>query len=102
MTGTASGLSPVAAPPSCSCCSYRCSRSARQPLHAPPPRPDPSPTPFGHPGESLMMTRRQFLARSALLGSAAWLAAGAPGRLLAAAAGKSLGIQLYMVLKAYQ
>ena len=49
-----------------------------------------------------MMTRRQFLARSALLGSAAWLAAGAPGRLLAAAAGKSLGIQLYMVLKAYQ
>jgi len=49
-----------------------------------------------------MVTRRQFLARSALLGSAAWLAAGAPGRLLAAAAGKSLGIQLYMVLKAYQ
>lgn len=49
-----------------------------------------------------MVTRRQFLARSALVGSAAWLAAGAPGRLLAAAAGKSLGIQLYMVLKAYQ
>jgi len=49
-----------------------------------------------------MMNRRQFLARSALLGSAAWLAAGAPGRLLAASAGKSLGIQLYMVLQAYQ
>lgn len=50
-----------------------------------------------------MMTRRQFLSRSALLGGAAWLAANAPGRLLAAAAqGKSLGIQLYMVLKAYQ
>jgi len=49
-----------------------------------------------------MMTRRQFLARSALLGSAAWLAAAAPGRLLAAAAGKPIGIQLYMVLKAYQ
>jgi len=50
-----------------------------------------------------MMTRRQFLARSALMGGAAWLAANAPGRLLAAAAeGKSLGIQLYMVLKAYQ
>ena len=49
-----------------------------------------------------MMTRRQFLARSALLGSAAWLAAAAPGRLLAASAGKPLGIQLYMVLKAYQ
>src|SRR5579859_1424901 len=50
-----------------------------------------------------MITRRQFLARSALLGGAAWLAAGAPGKLLAAAAqGKTLGIQLYMVLKAYQ
>ena len=50
-----------------------------------------------------MMTRRQFLARSALMGGAAWLAANAPGRLLAAAAqGKTLGIQLYMVLKAYQ
>ena len=49
-----------------------------------------------------MMTRRQFLARSALLGGAAWLAAASPGRLLAAAAGKPLGIQLYMVLKAYQ
>lgn len=49
-----------------------------------------------------MMTRRQFLARSALLGSAAWLAAAAPGWLLAASAGKPLGIQLYMVLKAYQ
>lgn len=49
-----------------------------------------------------MLTRRQFLARSALLGGAAWLAANAPGRLLAAAAQKPLGIQLYMVLKAYQ
>ncbi len=49
-----------------------------------------------------MLTRRQFLARSALLGGAAWLAAGSPGRLLAAAAQKPLGIQLYMVLKAYQ
>ena len=50
-----------------------------------------------------MMTRRQFLARSALMGGAAWLAANAPGKLLAAAAqGKTLGIQLYMVLKAYQ
>ncbi|KAG9541513.1 hypothetical protein KCV01_g25633, partial [Aureobasidium melanogenum] len=44
-----------------------------------------------------------FLARSALCGTAAWLTLGAPGRLLAAAAqGKTLGIQLYMVLKAYQ
>ncbi|QNK01462.1 sugar phosphate isomerase/epimerase family protein [Dyella telluris] len=50
-----------------------------------------------------MMTRRQFLSRSALLGGAAWLAANTPGSLLAATAqGKSLGIQLYMVLKAYQ
>lgn len=50
-----------------------------------------------------MMTRRQFLTRSALCGTAAWLTLGAPGRLLAAAAqGKTLGIQLYMVLKAYQ
>jgi sugar phosphate isomerase/epimerase len=49
-----------------------------------------------------MMTRRQFLARSALLGSTAWLAANAPGRLLAAAVQKPIGIQLYMVLKAYQ
>jgi sugar phosphate isomerase/epimerase len=50
-----------------------------------------------------MMTRRQFLARSALCSTAAWLTLGAPGKLLAAAAqGKSLGIQLYMVLKAYQ
>ncbi|AIF48246.1 sugar phosphate isomerase/epimerase family protein [Dyella japonica] len=50
-----------------------------------------------------MMTRRQFLARSTLFGGAAWLAANMPGRLFAAAAqGKSLGIQLYMVLKAYQ
>jgi len=50
-----------------------------------------------------MMNRRQFLARSAMLGGAAWLAASAPGKLLAAATqGKPLGIQLYMVLKAYQ
>ncbi len=50
-----------------------------------------------------MMNRRQFLARSALIGGAAWLAASAPGKLLAAAGqGRPLGIQLYMVLKAYQ
>ncbi|KAF1007254.1 MAG: Inosose dehydratase [Luteibacter sp.] len=50
-----------------------------------------------------MMTRRQFLTRSALCGTAAWLTLGSPGRLLAAAAqGKTLGIQLYMVLNAYQ
>jgi len=50
-----------------------------------------------------MMNRRQFLARSAMFGGAAWLAASAPGTLLAAAAqGKPLGIQLYMVLQAYQ
>lgn len=50
-----------------------------------------------------MMNRRQFLARSAMFGGAAWLAASAPGKLLAAAGqGKPLGIQLYMVLKAYQ
>ncbi|HEY4143487.1 sugar phosphate isomerase/epimerase [Pinirhizobacter sp.] len=50
-----------------------------------------------------MMNRRQFLARSALFGSAAWLTLGSPGKLLAAAAqGKALGIQLYMVLDAYQ
>ena len=50
-----------------------------------------------------MMTRRQFLARSALCGTAAWLTLGAPGKLLAASTqGKAVGIQLYMVLKAYQ
>lgn len=50
-----------------------------------------------------MMNRRQFLARSALCGTAAWLALGAPGKVLAAAArSKALGIQLYMVLDAYQ
>lgn len=50
-----------------------------------------------------MMNRRQFLARSALFGSAAWMTLGSPGKLLAAASqGKPLGIQLYMVLKAYQ
>lgn len=50
----------------------------------------------------MTMTRRQFLARSAVCGAAAWLTASAPGKLLAAASGKPLGIQLYMVLKAYQ
>jgi sugar phosphate isomerase/epimerase len=51
----------------------------------------------------MMMTRRQFLARSVLGAGTAWLAASAPGRLLAAPAqGKPLGIQLYMILKAYQ
>ena len=51
----------------------------------------------------MMMNRRQFLARSAMFGAAAWLAASPTGRLLAAGAqGKALGIQLYMVLKAYQ
>lgn len=50
-----------------------------------------------------MMTRRQFLACSALSGTAAWLTLGTPGKLLAATAkGKALGIQLYMVLDAYQ
>lgn len=49
-----------------------------------------------------MMTRRQFLARSALAGTAAWLAAGLPGKAFAAGPGKPIGIQLYMVLKAYQ
>jgi sugar phosphate isomerase/epimerase len=49
------------------------------------------------------MTRRQFLARSALSGAAAWLTLGTPGKLLAATAkSKTLGIQLYMVLDAYQ
>ena len=51
----------------------------------------------------MMMTRRQFLSRSVLCGSAAWLAGSMPGKLLAASTqGKPLGIQLYMVLKAYQ
>ncbi|MEX1828192.1 sugar phosphate isomerase/epimerase family protein [Luteibacter sp. CQ10] len=50
-----------------------------------------------------MLTRRQFLARSALCGTALGLGLGAPGRLLAAASkGKTMGIQLYMVLDAYQ
>jgi sugar phosphate isomerase/epimerase len=49
-----------------------------------------------------MLTRRQFLARSALIGGAAWLATRATGGLLAATtAGKPLGIQLYMVRDAY-
>ncbi|MDF3982930.1 sugar phosphate isomerase/epimerase family protein [Luteibacter sahnii] len=49
-----------------------------------------------------MMTRRQFLTRSALCGTALGLTLGAPGKLLAATAkGKGLGIQLYMVLDAY-
>lgn len=51
----------------------------------------------------MMMTRRQFLTRSALCGTAAWLATGTAGKVFAASAqGKPLGIQLYMVLKAYQ
>lgn len=50
-----------------------------------------------------MMNRRQFLARSALCGTVLGLGLGAPGKLLAAASkGKGLGIQLYMVLDAYQ
>jgi len=50
-----------------------------------------------------MMNRRQFLARSALCGAALGLGLGAPGRLLAAASkGKTMGIQLYMVLDAYK
>jgi sugar phosphate isomerase/epimerase len=50
-----------------------------------------------------MMNRRQFLASSVLCGTAAWLALGSSGKALAATAqGKALGIQLYMVLKAYQ
>ncbi|MDR6937698.1 sugar phosphate isomerase/epimerase [Luteibacter sp. 3190] len=50
-----------------------------------------------------MMTRRQFLARSALCGTALGLGLGTSGKLLAAAsAGKTMGIQLYMVLDAYQ
>jgi sugar phosphate isomerase/epimerase len=51
----------------------------------------------------MTMTRRQFLSRSLLGGTAAWLAGSMPGKLLATAApGKPLGIQLYMVLQAYQ
>jgi sugar phosphate isomerase/epimerase len=50
-----------------------------------------------------MITRRQFLTRSALCGTALGLGLGAPGKLLAAGSkGKGLGIQLYMVLDAYQ
>ncbi|UPG94740.1 sugar phosphate isomerase/epimerase family protein [Luteibacter aegosomatissinici] len=50
-----------------------------------------------------MITRRQFLARSALCSTALGLGLAAPGKLLAAASkGKSMGIQLYMVLDAYQ
>jgi sugar phosphate isomerase/epimerase len=49
------------------------------------------------------MNRRQFLARSALCGTALGLGLGAPGKLLAAASkAKGMGIQLYMVLDAYQ
>src|SRR5689334_18606840 len=49
-----------------------------------------------------MMNRRQFLARSALCGTALGLGLGAPGKLLAAASkAKGMGIQLYMVLDAY-
>lgn len=51
----------------------------------------------------MTMTRRQFLSSSLLCGTAAWLAGSASGRLLAAGTpGKPLGIQLYMVLQAYQ
>lgn len=51
----------------------------------------------------MMMTRRQFLSRSVLCGAATWLAGSTPGKLLAAGTQeKPLGIQLYMVLKAYQ
>lgn len=50
-----------------------------------------------------MLTRRQFLARSALCGTALGLGLGRSGKLLAAATGgKGMGIQLYMVLDAYQ
>jgi sugar phosphate isomerase/epimerase len=50
-----------------------------------------------------MMNRRQFLGRSAVFGTALGLGLAAPGKLLAAASkGKGLGIQLYMVLDAYQ
>jgi sugar phosphate isomerase/epimerase len=51
-----------------------------------------------------MLTRRQFLTRSALCGTALGLGLGAPGKVLAASssAGKGLGIQLYMVLDAYK
>jgi sugar phosphate isomerase/epimerase len=49
------------------------------------------------------MTRRQFLSTSLLCGTAAWLAGSTSGKLLAAGTqGKPLGIQLYMVLQAYQ
>lgn len=51
----------------------------------------------------MTMTRRQFLSRSALCGTAAFLATSTAGRAFAAAAqGKPMGIQLYMILKAYQ
>lgn len=51
----------------------------------------------------MMMTRRQFLSRSVLCGAATWLAGSTSGKLLAVGTQeKPLGIQLYMVLKAYQ
>jgi sugar phosphate isomerase/epimerase len=51
----------------------------------------------------MTMTRRQFLSTSLLCSTAAWLAGSTSGKLLAAGAqGKPLGIQLYMVLQAYQ
>ena len=51
----------------------------------------------------MTMSRRQFLTRSALCGTAAFLATSTAGRAFAAASqGKPMGIQLYMVLKAYQ
>ncbi|KJV35267.1 sugar phosphate isomerase/epimerase family protein [Luteibacter yeojuensis] len=50
-----------------------------------------------------MLTRRQFLGRSALCGTALGLGLGAPGKILAATApAKTMGIQLYMVLDAYK
>lgn len=51
----------------------------------------------------MTMTRRQFLSNSLLCGTAAWLADSTSGKLLAAGTqGRPLGIQLYMVLQAYQ
>lgn len=51
----------------------------------------------------MTMTRRQFLSTSLLCGTAAWLAGSTSGKLLAAGTqSKGLGIQLYMVLQAYQ
>ncbi len=50
-----------------------------------------------------MLSRRQFLARSAMAGAVLGLGIGTPAKLLAAASkNKTMGIQLYMVLDAYQ